>query len=240
MNEAYVTSDLHIEPDGFGLQFLESFCEEASNARAILNGDGLNILPHGLGAWKTTQGYNTIRHFEATVEKYLPLHGLDYVLGNHEGRKSWVEELIQGHPLIRLHRYLDLQFPGRSGISLVDTYHFEHGHRFTEWRVLSWFADDIVEWATTNALTRRWWYEFSRRMGWMPGSHPRKKEPNEWHGIYLGLVYWDAIRREATYNVTDVVGHSHIFAYVPTEFGVRVIDCGARRTIKLPLEVKDE
>ena len=200
------TSDVHLNPgDEFNLPIppVDAF---------VFVGDIFNVLPGGMCWWRTLEGWQTIGSLRNAV-RYIP--EVYFVVGNHEGRFSWAKELLKDTDFVVV-RELNL-----AGI------HFEHGHKFTEWFVLRYIADDIVEWLTSNWLLRRSWYWFSRKMGWMPGNIKDAK-PKKYHSV-VGLAWAAALHTAYKRNwKTLVLGHTHTKADISTDF-VHLIDCGCRQ-----------
>lgn len=206
-----IISDLHMNPgDKVPDNLADKFCGANSNIHILL-GDIINVLPLGMGVWRTEDGVATIKDI---IGKLMP----DYwVFGNHEGRMAWLRELLKPYVGIKVIRSLDI---GR--------YHFEHGHKLTEWWLLRHIADDLVELATNNALTRKWWYDFCKKRGWMPGSFPHN--PKDLRGFYWAMAFRASVKSEKIY----VVGHSHVRVDImPKEILGGVVDIGAGQVVTL-------
>lgn len=195
----------------------------------ILNGDMCNILPLGMKAWRTLAGRKTIDSIKTSVPKGC--QGW-YVYGNHEGRLSWLKELMAASsvindPPIQIVRSIDIPYKG-------EIWHFEHGHKFCYgWRWLRHVADDIVEWLTSNPLTLKLWYNFSVKRGWLPSKYMHDWEGNPVSKKYRKLVghYWAEVLAEAhEQNMNYVVGHSHRRVTITTDF-VKVIDDGSQEIV---------
>ena len=217
--ELWGTSDLHLNPgDVFpnytGLDYL------------IVNGDLLNILPLGMNQWRTDAGKRTCQSIAAGLPKK---HCLIY--GNHCGRLSWMKELLEEPFGLNVQRQLDF-------IDDDDKiWHFEHGHRFTQWWILRHGADDVVEWLTSNSATRQWWFKFCVKKGWIPSKYMHDWEGNpvsKWRklvGHYWAMILTQAFNTGKNY----VVGHSHVRP-AQTIFdieGIKVIDLGFRELTRI-------
>jgi len=219
-----VISDTHLSPGDRPTRALRRAAARAKiSGTLVLDGDILNIMPYGLKQWRTPRGVFTRMALSRLLR---PIPNVIYICGNHEGRQAWIRQLLGPNTHVKICRRYE-----------TGPYVFTHGHRKTEWRFLELIADDWHELVTTNALTRRLWYWFSKKMGWMPGSHPKKaRKQSAWTGLYWGLVYWSAIKEEAIY----VVGHSHEWLRLHTESGCRVIDCGKDKVNLVPYIVASE
>ena len=208
-------ADVHLNPgDEFSLPIPEVYA-------FVFNGDILNVLPKGISDWRTYEGWQTVQSLRAAV-RFVP--EVYFVIGNHEGRLSWAKELLRDTNFIVVR---ELDFAG---------IHFEHGHRFPRWFLLHDFADDITEWMNSNWLLRRFWYWFSKKMGWMPGSIKSVK-PEKYHSV-IGF-YWAYALHEAYKHgwKTLVIGHTHTRANLNTEF-VHLVDCGTNNIIVLGTATK--
>ena len=211
-----VTSDFHLNP---GDIFPKPEFVRIPDL-VILNGDMRNFLPLGIKAWDTPEGHLTIQSLHSALDD---LEVID-IFGNHEGRFNWLKESNVGSHFIseREHTIKIKPLP----------YHFEHGHKFTEWWLLSHIADDVVEWLTTQPIIRQHWYNFCVKMGWLPskyihdwGGNPIPKYPHI-VGLYWANVFREAQRRK----VNMVVGHSHCQCHLSTPHPEvpDVIDLGAK------------
>lgn len=208
-------TDLHLNPG-------EMFPQElaALDGLLVLN-EVFNILPLGMDVWRTSPRRYTVD----SVKRGLPKSS-HFVLANHDGRLSWLKELVGSFaPVTR-----ELELVAVDGAK----WRFVHGHKFTYWRVLSWGADDVVEWLTSNKLTQRLWYKFAIKQGWMPGRFANPGTDYErFVGWYWGLILEKAHRDHVNY----VVGHSHTQNVMgPSQFNVTVIDCGAGQLTEVPME----
>ena len=210
----YATSDQHLKPG-------DTFPDYSNlDGRLTVVGDILDILPLGMQEWRTTAGRKTCE----SVARGLPKDHM-VLMGNHEGRLSWLRELLDPLDVVT-DRTLDITTgDGKK-------FRFEHGHKYTEWSLLRYVADDVVEWATSNKLTRKLWYRFCAEQGWMPSKYanPGKK--------YEAIVggYWAMVLRQAHKdNISRIIGHSHIGCDISTQFGIRVIDLGRAELKELDL-----
>lgn len=192
-------SDIHLDPG-------QTYPGDLHGVH-ILNGDTFNILPYGMREWKTLKGMLTVQSLTDAIDPETV-----FIVGNHEGRLSWLQELVPDHRVVR-----SLDFP---------PYHFEHGHRFSEWRWLSYVADDLVEYLTTNPLTRKLWWKFCLSKGWMATGLPHSSDK---HNRLVELV-WSWASYEATKaGMVYVIGHTH----EPADLG-NVIDLGCNEIAELP------
>lgn len=212
------SSDWHIRPGQSRELELKRFL--AHDALKIINGDLLNILPYGLTQWRTEEGKATLDELKGLINNSPNV--TVWLKGNHEGRLSWMKQLLGDCPHLIIDRSYDTGAQGRH-------WHFEHGHKFTDWWLLRHVADDIVEIATTNRVVRPFWYALCKRLDWMPGSYPPNPHVHELIGLYWANVLRAAIKAKCTY----VVGHSHQACHLETGFGYDVIDCGCRETVAI-------
>lgn len=174
------------------------------------------IIPLGIDAWRTDSGRYTVSSFA----RNLPPHGCFMVLSNHDGRRKWLQEIVRDYNIV-VCEDLDI-------VTVDRIYHFEHGHKLTEWKVLSWGADDVVQFMTGwNKYLRNWWYSFCRWKGWIPSYTADNKAK---YSAVLGL-YWANCLREVhkRKNTTYVVGHSHCRRRISRALGCEVINLGWRK-----------
>jgi UDP-2,3-diacylglucosamine pyrophosphatase LpxH len=208
--ERYI-SDLHHNPGDKIHPALLKACLECyeDNLPLVIVGDLLNLVPLGLSAWtSSTEGRRTIFSITAELPKNTTL-----ILGNHEGRLSWAKTLF---PNVSIYREVVLGDDNRRKLVL-------HGHQLTQWRALSWVADDVTEWLTTTSLTRHWWYEFCKRRGWMPGSFPTPRALKI-HLFAWAALAWYGLQKQAS---MIICGHSHdAMEWHPGNLPVTVIDLG--------------
>lgn len=191
-------SDIHLDP---GQRYTGNL-----HGVKVINGDTFNILPYGMREWRTVEGMETAQSLVDTVDDDAV-----FILGNHEGRLSWLRELVPNHACVRS---LD-----------IGPYHFEHGHRFSEWRWLSYMADDLVEWLVTNPLTRGIWWRFCLSKGWMATGLP---ESDHRYSQMVSAVWgWAAYEGQKRGKVM-VIGHTHC----PARWD-NLIDLGANEVTEL-------
>ncbi len=204
----YCTSDWHLNP---GVVFPENLI---SLKKLYLVGDMFNIIPLGMGQWRTYEGRRTVD----SIVNHIPADST-FIAGNHEGRLSWLKELLSAYPHIRVMR---------SDVS--QNYKFIHGHQYTDWKVWAIGADDITEWLTTNALTRKLWYKFCVSQGWLPSKYAN---PGREYEPIVG-AYWAMILRQAhKEHLSFVVGHSHQRCDIETPW-IKIIDLGCREVVEIP------
>ena len=139
------TSDWHLRPgDIFPKPFFaeSEYYDGHPPDLVILNGDMRDFLPLGTKAWDTPEGHLTIQSLHSALEDYETVD----LMGNHEGRFSWLKESNEGSHFIskREHTIKAKPLP----------YRFEHGHKLTEWWILRHIADDWTEWITTLPIFR--------------------------------------------------------------------------------------
>ena len=220
-----VTSDFHLNP---GDIFPKPFFAEGSELYdkrppdlVILLGDMRNFLPLGIKAWDTPEGHLTIQSLHSALGDYETVD----LMGNHEGRFSWLRESNEGSHFVSM-RELTIK-------AKPLPYHFEHGHKLTEWWLLRHIADDFVDWITTLPIFRAWWYKFCVKQGWIPSKYMHDWEGNlvpkypDIVGLYWANVFREAQRRK----VNMVVGHSHCQCHLSTPHPEvpDVIDLGAKQ-----------
>lgn len=205
-----VTSDWHLNPgELFPKDFFSPMGEEDV---VIFNGDMLNILPLGMKQWRTEAGNQTVQ----SLYDALPMGRIGFfMMGNHEGRLQWMRELFQRAGIL-CERAVD-----------IGAWHFEHGHKLTEWRWLGKIADDITE--AMVAMAPGLWYKFCSRMKWIPSKYANPGL--EYQDIVV--AYWAmAMVHAKKLNKQMVIGHSHTRGDILTQY-CTVIDCGARQVIRL-------
>jgi len=217
-----VTSDWHLKP---GMTVSRVPLAPKPDL-VVLNGDMRDVLPLGMDAWRTMEGQITIRSLAYALRNYKVVD----ILGNHEGRFSWLLELDKGthfSPQRNHTIYAQIGLP----------YRFEHGYKFTEWRWLGYIADDVVELLTTHPWIRQWWYDFSIEMGWLPSKFCNPNPTPKYHHI-VGLYWWHVFKHALKYKRNYVVGHSHCKAFLntPHEMIPNVIDVGAGEWIYLEIK----
>jgi UDP-2,3-diacylglucosamine pyrophosphatase LpxH len=224
-----LTSDWHLHPGEKMPNWTKKDFPTVTDI--VLVGDMIDVLPLGLNQWRTTEGRTTIESI-ARLTEVAPVH---YIFGNHEGRLSWLKLLFEDYPEVQISR--DLQIEINS-----EKWWIEHGHKYTEWRLLRYIADDIVEWLTTNPITRRLWYNFCVRMHWLPGryhnTNPTPQEENEEirqeRYEEIVIVYWALLMRAARRrHMGYIVGHSHTRATIEPPYA-KVLDLGAKEKVLLP------
>ena len=217
------TSDWHLRPgDIFPKPFFaeSEYYDGHPPDLVILNGDMRDFLPLGTKAWDTPEGHLTIQSLHSALEDYETVD----LMGNHEGRFSWLKESNEGSHFIskREHTIKAKPLP----------YRFEHGHKLTEWWILRHIADDWTEWITTLPIFRAWWYKFCVQRGWLPSKymHDWKGNPVPKYPSIVGLYWANAFRKAQQNKVNLVIGHSHCRAHLDTPHPrvPDIIDCGAR------------
>lgn len=194
-------SDVHLSPG-----------EEYQGERVdVLVGDTFNILPYGMARWRAPEGRATV----ASLTRCLDSQAV-FVCGNHEGRLSWLQELV---PDFKVVRYLD-----------VDDKRFIHGHQFAgDWSILRRFAPDLVEWFTSNPVTRKLFWNFCRRQGWMAGG----AQGNARYEPFVASVWAWALKAANENKRHYVIGHSHQRAGIYPEGFYSVIDLGANQVLEV-------
>jgi len=225
-------SDIHINPGELIKDICPNLLDMFAQAKAIkrnfgkrvlvlLNGDILNILPLGMKSWRVPKGRKTIE----SIVLEAPREDFFWLFGNHCGRITWLRELVKPYPWVKIARNLDFEIGDKA-------YHAEHSHRWTEWFFLRWFADDFTEWITTNPLTRKYWYEFCKRQGWLPGSYPPNPRVDEIVGYHWGNMLRLSVRQGRIW----VIGHTHRRVdLLPPDIKGGVIDLGAREEVRIEL-----
>ncbi len=118
-----VYSDGHSEP---GMAIAPAAVDAANAARRhhiplILNGDMLDLIIWGWRTYRGTQALNMLRSLTQGIETY-------YVLGNHEGRAAWVQQLFRKQANVGVVESLDIDVNGV-------LWRVEHGERFAlDWQ----------------------------------------------------------------------------------------------------------
>lgn len=230
-----IFSDVHLNPG----DDLEEF-DFSSYSKIVACGDFLNILPYGIKAWRTEEGKKTIN----SIMKSIGNTPFVYVLGNHEGRKQWVEELFKDYPQVQIMNVYEFYTNNR-------TFRFRHGHKFAlDWKYISGIADDIVVFLTSwNGWLRNIWYKFCRDRGWMPGSeidrevHLRDAVSEKKFKKYNDKVsdVWKNALKDAhrESNTTLFIGHTHqAMPMGPSEMGCEVVDIGAGYIVDLEIDTE--
>lgn len=215
-----LTSDWHLNPGDIMPPLTKKDFPNVTNIGLV--GDIINVLPLGINSWKTTEGKTTIESI-ARLTELAPVY---YVFGNHEGRLSWLKLLLKDYPEVQILRSIEVNVNG-------EKWRIEHGHRFSEWCLLRYVADDIVEWFTTNPLTLKLWYRFCVKMGWLPGQYLNSRAIRREKYERKIIAYWAFIMNAARSKEEGyIVGHSHTRATINPPFG-KVIDLGARKIVLL-------
>ena len=197
--------------------------DEHSISDIVLVGDIINILPNGLRQWEGVEGKVTIQSI-ADLAKIAKLH---YIFGNHEGRLKWLTELFSTFPDVNIYKEQTFEISG-------EKWHVEHGYKFNEWRVLHYFADDIIEFLTTHPLLCGSWYKFCKRVGWLPGQYERRTIKHQLRYENRIIAYWAWVMHEARKkNMNFIVGHSHSRVIIEPNF-IKIIDLGVNEPLILP------
>ena len=197
-----VTSDFHLNP---GDIFPKPEFDREPDL-VILNGDMRDFLPLGIKAWDTPEGHLTIQSLHSALGDYETVD----LMGNHEGRFSWLCESNEGSHFVSM-RELTIK-------AKPLPYHFEHGHKLTEWWLLRHIADDWVEWITTHPIIRQRWYNFCVKRGWLPGHymHSLDGNPVPKYPHIVGLYWWRVFKKAQEKGMNYVVGHSHCQCHLAT------------------------
>jgi hypothetical protein len=203
----WVIADQHRKP---GLDFPD--VREYSPLHVL--GDAFEFIPYGPDEWKTEVGYGTRKN--ALVN--TPDETLWYK-GNHEGCMSWMADLLEKPFGMKIAK--ELWLDGEDGRKWLLT----HGHRFSYWNIIDRFDDPIVRFLGKYSWTRKLWYDFCKRQGWIPSAYENpgiKYEPLV-HSIHAAAIGYAGLK-----NTNIVIGHTHCSAeYVNQKFGNRVICLGA-------------
>jgi metallophosphoesterase superfamily enzyme len=203
-----------------------------TDERLVVAGDLLNLIPYGLSAWREPPGRKTILQ----LSELIPPQGFDWIKGNHEASESWMRELLPD-PRVRVADSLELYLGGR-------TWHIEHGHRFSYWKLLAPVADEVSE--LMAKVCPGLWYGFMARMGWIPSRRMYSEEflkgenPGKKYNDLVGYLWAQEIRWAAHHNKNLIVGHSHTRADISLHLGIDVVDCGARQEVVLHLMEEHE
>lgn len=214
-----LTSDWHLNPGERMPHWTKQDYPEVTDI--VLNGDLLNILPLGIRQWQTSEGRTTVE----SIARLTEVARVHFIFGNHEGRLSWVKSLFRDYPKVEFHRNLPIEFND-------EKWWVEHGHRFSEWWLLRHIADDIVEWLTTNPLTRRLWYSLCVWRGWLPSKY-LNPDVEKYKDTVIDC--WAlAMRAARKKRVCYIVGHTHTRATLSPPYAW-VVDLGARQVVFLPL-----
>ena len=199
-------SDLHLQPGEFPV-FVHDFDAVVRfyKADVVFPGDIYDFLPIGMDSWRTLEGRETVRRFEALFA------GAVFLEGNHTPLR-WMKEMFS-----------DKAFLAKS--CEADGVHFEHGDRLApDWRFLRRIAPPLVDFLSDHIPVEwRWLYQ---RLGWTPG---KLKDVYGETSEYTSLVEMihhpyalDAIKHKRT----NIIGHTHLSAL--REYGDKVVlaDCG--------------
>jgi UDP-2,3-diacylglucosamine pyrophosphatase LpxH len=216
-----LTSDWHLNPGDKMAHWTKQDYPMVTDIGLV--GDIINVLPLGMKTWRTTEGRTTIESIVRLTE-VAPVH---FIFGNHEGRLSWLKSLFKDNPEVQISRNLEIEING-------EKWWIEHGHKFTEWWLLRHVADDVVEWLTTTPLTRKLWYRFCVKMGWLPGQYLSTKLDRQEKYEEITIAYWAFLMSAARKRrMGYIVGHSHTRATLEPPYA-NVIDLGAREKIVFP------
>lgn len=182
---SWAISDIHLSP---GMRWTLDMRDKGP---LVIDGDTFNLLPYGLKEWETPEGMATVQSVVDLTQDAV------WISGNHDPL-NWLRPLLvrAGVGPSRVVRSLD-----------VDGHHFEHGHRFAgDWAILRYIAPSVVEWLTTNPLTRKWWYQFCVDRGWIASDFPHSSERyDRFVSVTWGFASLDADRNHRT----NVIGHTH-------------------------------
>jgi len=237
MKKIAVFADVHLNPG-------DSFeCDFSGYEEVISDGDFLNILPWGMEAWRKDEGKYTIE----SIVKCLPFKGTTLIARNHEGRKSWVEELFKNCNCEKVVKVVDqYEIPSNDRL-----YRFKHGGDYSDWRLWSRVADEGVGFLTRFSVTRNLLYRICRRMGYMPpqNSEPRTviltlnnphkkkkgirssknpKKYKKWTAALWALALKE-VHSQHKSNMsykTLVIGHTHLSCHIKTGFECELINLG--------------
>lgn len=160
----------------------------AQRAELIGVGDLLNILPWGEKRWEM-QSYGAIDQLKRILGGYL----FNYLLGNHDPDEVWLKKMFADSPNIIITPKLH-----------IDGVDIRHGHEtFIDWAILRHFAPEVVNVAARYFPQQ--WYDFCRRMGWMPSTF---QGTDEYHAVVLG-VWMAAFKYSQKQNCSVIRGHTH-------------------------------
>lgn len=120
-------------------------------------GDLLNIVPMGMGKWRTAKGRATVASI-ASASKSITL-----IWKNHGGRLSWMRELFKDYPHVKV-------VDSHTFFSDNHKYIFKHGSEYTDWRIWSIGADEVTAFMTKFPVIRNLWYKFCKWRGWLPSA----------------------------------------------------------------------
>lgn len=184
-----LSSDWHCDPWELRPE-VKLWIEKGKAQRATLFGVGdlFNILPWGEKRWER-QPDGAIYQLKRILDGY-PLY---YITGNHDPDVPWLEKMFADSPNIRIVPKIHV---GGADI--------RHGHEtFIDWRILRHFAPEVVNFA--SRYFPKQWYDFCRRMGWMPSTF---QGTDEYHAVVLG-VWQAAFKYSRKYNCKVLRGHTH-------------------------------
>lgn len=172
-----------------------------SYGRVILLGDIIDVLPCGLHGWLNDRGKFTIN----SIGRNLPLDTL-WIIRNHEGdRVSWMRFLFKDFPHIEFVHDYEERVMGRRFL-------YRHGSEYTDWRLWSIGADDLVAFMTEHGWTRDVWYWYCRKKGWMNNERPAFKTDsqlrhyNDWLDVIWKIAMKEAMEEPETHLF---MGHTH-------------------------------
>lgn len=214
-----VISDIHLSPG-------EEYTGDL-HGPLILNGDTFNILPYGLARWRTAAGIRTVNSLTDCLDDDAV-----FVLGNHEGRLAWLQELIPDFKVVRYYDFITLKGTNDSeGYPAYTPYRAIHGHQFAgDWTILRHFAPDLVEWFTSNPVTRQAFWAFCQRQGWMgTGMHTS----NDKYVPFVGSVWAWALKEANRTHRHFLIGHTHQPARLQPEGFFGLIDAGANHLTEI-------
>lgn len=171
-------SDCHLSPG-------EEFGLDLRGDQTVFVGDTFDLIPYGLKGWKTIAGMRTVRSVLDRTDAPI------FVAGNHD-------------PLRLLRKILPVEC---TTVRSYDwgKYRFIHGHQFSEWRWISRLSP-LMEWLTTNDITRAWWYKFCQSQGWMATGIAHSSEK---HNRLVEIVWSWANYEADKAGKVFVIGHTH-------------------------------
>ena len=212
----FVTSDWHLKPG-------EEMPDMTSKYKGLIGvGDMLDLIPLGMKVWYTPEGERTCRSVARNMKKITA--------GNHDPKRN----------LRKLFKHFNISDVQVEDNFDINGWHIEHGHKLTEWWLLSIGADKVVEFMTGwNGTLRNWWYHFCIKKGWMPAKYMSDgvvKEYTEspYENVPLQIkTYWEICIFHAQWLEKNlIVGHSHHSYYTKwAEF--KVIDLGKKKVVHI-------
>ena len=187
-------SDAHIPPNGAIPLVIYTLANECYHAKKpfILNGDTLDLIIHGLEAYRKGLAVKGLRTLLCMVDTYI-------IVGNHEVRANWLKTLFKGVKSIKVVNSLDIEVRGCK-------WHIEHGDRYSlDW---SWLRPVYTKVALIMiVMAPGLWLRICRR--WRPSALEQAGERDKYTRL-TGLIRYNALNDAILRKSSVIIGHTHL------------------------------